>query len=150
LNETDICSWKKPTFGGESMKERSTNLALAQKSFIYKWQFSKQIQEEIALPVSSNLNAAMEEWKMSIDQSFTRWTSIVPQIISGVFPAGDLMEILSPIVEGRPECPEIPNNEIQARGAINKYSNQVQEHSKQIIQEETVATSDYEKFQTCV
>ncbi len=141
LNGKEICSWGQPTFGDDKMKERSTNLAIAQRSLIYKWEFAKQIKEEETLYVSPDLSAAMEEWKASIDQSFSRWTTIIPQIISGKFPVCDLMEKLLPIVDGCPECPEIPNNEVQARGVISKYSNQVQEHLKQVIREETVATS---------
>jgi hypothetical protein len=135
-----LCNWYRPTFGGADMKERSRKLEIARSSFVYQWVFARQIEEEKGY-VSPEPNAALEEWKSSIDRSLQSWCSAISCIADGSYSSDDLKSLIAPIIESIPDCPEIPNDQVQARGVISRHAIQVQEHLKKFASDEAKLSS---------
>lgn len=141
LNSQFINVWTRPTFGGD-MEERSKNLAIAQESYVYQWCFSRQLEEEQNITVSTDLNSALDQWKSSIDRSLSSWTLILTQISDGSYPSAYLKSIFHQLIEGTPTRAELPNHELRARDIINRHLTQVQNYLESIVNQEVKASGN--------
>jgi hypothetical protein len=141
----EIRYWKRPSFGGADMEERSKNLNMAQGSFIYRTVFTRQIQEEKETPVSTDPDVALNQWKDSIDRSFQSWASVISRVVDGSFPSIELKATIQGVIDGIPECPAIPNDEVRARDTVAKHVVQVQEYLRNVVNQEAKLSSSIMK-----
>jgi hypothetical protein len=140
----EIRHWKLPSFGGGDMETISKTLNIARGSFLYH-QLASQIEQKKEIPVSSDPAVALSQWKESLNQSFQSWTSVISRIVDGSFSSMELISMIQSVIDGIPECPEIPNNEVRARDTVSRHAVQVQEYLKNVVNQETKLSSSLMK-----
>lgn len=128
MERKPIKQWTVPALGGAGMRELAKTLRQAQNSRIYLWLWQRQCELESNLQVSDSPEDAVIQWKDSIDRCVREWKVSVQDIHDQRFEKSSLLAALNSVLEDEPACPEIPNDQLQARDVAARHVSQIDEH----------------------